>query len=1002
MRTISFICLLVFSLCAHAQRGTIKGGIIDPIHEQGVMEAKVSLLRPDSSLVDTVRTDIPLERTSSVDGNMVFSYYTKNLRNPATFAFSNMEPGIYILKVEMDGYDTLIQPIEAVFSGRDKSFDCGDLWLYEIAKQLGEAGVVGTRLLLVNKGDTLIYNVGAIQTSEGDMLGNLIEKLPGASIDDEGKIYVNGRYVENLLINDKDFFNGDIKSALASLPAYTVNKIKTYEREGERSLTTGTDMGDKQFVMDVNLKRQYEKTWSGDFEARGGTKERYLLYANIMRMDQRQMFIVRGEANNMNTSKSNFGSYVYDQFNEKGIRTYRSAYINYQYEPDRNLRFGVNGLAKNTRERTEINTSTETYLSENNTFGRSEQEGRSVSTRAQASANLSYRPAKGWFVNGSYIFNFNKNHSNSDFRSASYLFNPDKLFKAHPLDSTFILSTCDALLKEYVQSRLIQESLTRSHSTKHSANMQLQKAFGIDLLSVDGSFSRENSATKTYDLYDLRNPHSSQMADDFRHRFYNKSADVTNASAGADYTYKYIQNDSVDGQLVVDYSYNLYDNDSNNPLYRLDQLVNYTAEQSIDMLPSTRNALLAALDAPNSYYSQHTRTNHTAKLTLNQKLRLPNHTWVSIVASLPFNYCADALNYERNNLMHRVDNNGKFLNPSLTLAWNPQKDDKDGSYAQLQFEFKSEGSLPDPYNLVDITDESDPLSTWTGTPGLKNPRTNTYKLTFRNWNQKTMRNVMLMASFTQNNNDIATQYIYNRETGAVQRKPLNVDGNWNLFFYEYFSLFFDKAQKWHFSLQTNFNLINSRDLNYWEAEAANNRVIQNVRTIQATPMITLRYNINSKVNCGLHLNSKWQHMTGDRSDYATTNAWHLNYALDLSAKLPLDFEFSSDISAISRFGYSDNTLNDTRVLWNAKLTRMFKHDFSLSLQAYDILHQNKSVESVVNAQGRTETYSLVLPAYITIGLKWKFNRIQGTRKMKKATTTTTQSKEADSIREIKL
>lgn len=999
MRIVLLIFTLLVSLTMNAQRGMVKGGVIDPINEKGVNNARVWLLRPNGVLVDSTRADIPREKTTEVDGMATFISYQLNTKNPATFSFRNVEPGHYLIKVEKEGYDTLVQPIEAKFSGRDKSFDCGDLWVYETAKQLSEASVTGTRLLLVHKGDTTIYNAAALQTSEGDMLGNLIEKLPGASINSSGQIYVNGRYVENLLINGKDFFNGDVKAAMSSLPAYTVNKIKTYEREGERSLTTGVDMGDKQFVMDVSLKRQYEKTWTGDFEARGGTKDRYLLYANIMRIDQHQMFAIRGEANNMNTSKSNFGTYVFNRTSDVGIHTYRSAYLMYQYEPNRSIRFGANGQATNKLDRSETGKSSETYLSNGNTFGRSNQQERSVSTSVTTTTNLSYRPAKGWYVSSGYSFMFNKNHSHSYSRSASYLLNPDDLFSANALDSTFALSSGDFLLHKYVQTRLSQESLNRGHSTSHNANIELQKSFGMDLLAVRGKISHRNSATKTYNLYDLQYPHVSESANDFRHRFYDKTMDSTDGSAGADYTYKFIQNDSVDGQLITEYSFSHYHDQSNNPLYRLDKMDNYSADQGIDMLPSTRNALLATLDVPNSFNRRQTLISHSATLNLNQKLRLRNHTWLTLKAQLPFEYAINKLDYERNLKLHRVDKTGKFLNPSVELGWNPKKDDKDGTLARIEFKFESVGRLPSPNFMLDITDESDPLSSWTGNPNMKNPRENSYHLSYSTWNRQTNRNLILSASYQQLKNEIATQRIYNKETGAVQTTSVNVDGNWNLNLHEYYSMYFGKGQKCFFNLQTNFNLIHNRDLNYWDAEAANQGEISNVRTIQVAPVLNLRYNPNSKMSCSLNLNSKWQHMDSNRKDYTTTNAWTFNYSLNFATELPLDFELSTDLGVISRLGYSDASLNESRWLWNMKLTRKFKYNLSMNVQAYDILHQNKSIASVVNAQGRTETYSLVLPAYISLGVTWKFSRAQGAKNKKEISA---PALDASSIKEIKL
>ena len=108
-----------------------------------------------------------------------------------------------------------------------------DLWP-ELDQNLGEAQVNASRILMVMKGDTIEYNAAAFRMHEGSMLDNLVRALPGVNLDDNGRITVNGEFVKSLLVNGRDFFDGDPKIALRNLPAYTVNKVKVYRKSDKR------------------------------------------------------------------------------------------------------------------------------------------------------------------------------------------------------------------------------------------------------------------------------------------------------------------------------------------------------------------------------------------------------------------------------------------------------------------------------------------------------------------------------------------------------------------------------------------------------------------------------------------------------------------------------------------------------------------------------------------------------------------------------------------------
>ena len=155
-----------------------------------------------------------------------------------------------------------------------------DILLHQSAIQLDEVTVVGSKVLMVNRGDTIVYNASALRLSNGSMLDALIRRLPGVELHPGGRITVNGKYVESLLVNGRNFFKGDPKVALENLPAYYVDKIKIYHKT---SLWRQVMYGDSvkaskledPYVMDVLLKRDYAEGWLANAEACYGTDDRW-------------------------------------------------------------------------------------------------------------------------------------------------------------------------------------------------------------------------------------------------------------------------------------------------------------------------------------------------------------------------------------------------------------------------------------------------------------------------------------------------------------------------------------------------------------------------------------------------------------------------------------------------------------------------------------------------------------------------------------------------------
>lgn len=171
----------------------ISGSVYDSF-TRGKLAAFITLMRPDSTVVDTV--------TCYVSDRGQWSWYS--------FKVPRKEAK-YIVKASYEGYHDCYVDFEIGKIGRKSYFEIPQ-HLMKIHRNNGMDGgnlnelvVKGTRVQIAYRGDTIVYDAAAFNLPDGSMLDGLIRQMPGAEIKDNGDIYVNGKKIDNLLLNGKDF-----------------------------------------------------------------------------------------------------------------------------------------------------------------------------------------------------------------------------------------------------------------------------------------------------------------------------------------------------------------------------------------------------------------------------------------------------------------------------------------------------------------------------------------------------------------------------------------------------------------------------------------------------------------------------------------------------------------------------------------------------------------------------------------------------------------------------
>lgn len=214
-----FFSLVLCLLCNTALSAQEKESI-DSIYIHGrVVEALSLQPLEHAEIVAVDAKGDTVSRTQSVD---YYKLYNVDSNGDVLIEFSLGVPtaGNYTLIISKVKFMTLQHPIvvpEKKNGKRVTLFEVGDLPL-ERGINLKEATVRASKIMMLVKGDTVVYNADAFQLAEGSLLDKLIEQLPGVSLHSGGQIMVNGEFVSSLLIDGKDFFNGDATVALRNSP----------------------------------------------------------------------------------------------------------------------------------------------------------------------------------------------------------------------------------------------------------------------------------------------------------------------------------------------------------------------------------------------------------------------------------------------------------------------------------------------------------------------------------------------------------------------------------------------------------------------------------------------------------------------------------------------------------------------------------------------------------------------------------------------------------------
>ncbi|MCR5780968.1 MAG: hypothetical protein K6G70_10565 [Bacteroidaceae bacterium] len=935
------------------------GGRVQDIRaHRDLIGATVELMEADSSIIDQKEA---YHKYLSEYGSWETSEFGFTV--PA-------RPAKYIFRISLEGYQTAYVDYTLERIGRrEHERGLPPFYLTPQSKMMREVTITASKVKFYYKGDTIIYNADAFVLAEGSMLDALIRQLPDVELKRDGRIYHNGKFVNDLLLNGKEFFRHDRQLMLENLPAYTVKDIAIYDKQTADNEWLGIkDERTQRHVIDVRLKKEYMIGWLANIEAGGGTNDRYLARLFAMRHTDFSQFAVVANANNLDDDSrpGENGNWQRGQTND--LRRTERADVDLGIS-ERNKRWEYHGNASVNHQRTEGETRTvqQNYLPTGDTYDYSFSSRRNEDLRLVTWHSF-YRNTKNvrWHIDPNV--NLHRFNHSSDLASATFRA-PVSDVSRQLLDELYSPAASRLNLRDTLVNRILRDGVGNGHEWEGKLDLGsiIKIPRSNENLRLGFNFSYKERDEQLFDRQTVNTAASAaaSAAGSRLHHFRDNHPD-RNLYLGGMVGYNLPLGPGW-RSLFTYYEFKHNRRNQRSSLYHLDRLGQQPS--AIDELPSV-SEYQQVMDAANSFNSLAIDNDHNLNINLGYKFNKASYGQIWTLLNGDIGVRQQRLDYQRGSIdttLHRtafvanIDNNA-FL-------------DLKGGH-QFSITMGLHTKLPDLENRINLRDDTDPMNVRLGNPNLRmavTPDIGAY-FTYRT-KQGHQR---LQWNYHRTFNAVAMGYVYDTSTGARTYRPENVDGNWRFDAGYTFHRDFGTAKKQSLHVpftvdySQNVDLVGSATMPVASAAGSPQRSTVHRLTLALAP--TFKADL-AEHHFELACQPTWERLTGTRPDFTDFNAFTCRTSASAILKLPWKLDLSTDLTLYTRTGYADNALNTNDLVWNGRLSRpFFKGSLVMMLDGFDILGQLSNVTRTINAQGRTETFTDVLPRYVLLHAVWHLNK----------------------------
>ena len=865
--------------------------------------------------------------------------------------------GDYILKCENEDYHTLYKPINVKLHKREHEISLGKIGMKrrlinDMTVELEGVEVVGTKLKFYYDNDTLIYKAANFVTQEGFVLSEMLKKMPGIEVRDDGNIYSNGEQVSALLLNGKDFFQSDRKTLLENLPAFIVKDVKVYNKTKDSLSLFKREREFEGLVMDVKLKKDYYRNRIANIDVAAGTDNGY--YAKLFGMDFSLLhkLIVFGGTNNMNRNEDlKEGEHATNRDSGIGRTKYTKSGLNYNVDHSQG-KYTLNGgvTFDYTDQDAEMTGSNRLFSASGDLFSRSLKKEGLYSLRMDTNHELNL------WENSSYSLTLKPSFSHM--RSKDNLYSAQGTFRAN-LDSLYGDKWIDSLTAIALGTQMLQYGISRQMTqnkneveltgAKLEATQTIQIPHTDDQFFLTAEALYNNSKTKAYrmDLIDYMGTMPTES--DKNYHYSNSDINQWKLRGATEYHLKF----TPDNILKIKVDYEHMETDTQKPVFLL---------QDMD------NLIGSSLDIANSY--NHTLTDNNLLATLRYEYTIRktsdpmNSKITSFFAEIPFKIKHSRLYFSQNQTNETVRAN--MACPDIEMGFSYNRQGMKG--INMSLNYKQEHDMASPLQMIDIYDDTNPLMMMHGNRDLKNPVKQTLSLSaFYNnmmkWNQ------FIAVSYVVVKNAITDAILFNRNTGAWNVTPMNTNGNRT--FSVVNSVNFYLPHQW--SLQNNLTFLwaNLSSYSGMSFDEFGEKSLSHMHRLSEEITVN-KMSSNMKHRISLTAFVHYNHTGNSKYIQKHLEDWEYGLKGNVTTELPWNLKFENNLVATMRRGYAFSSLNSSDYVWNMELRKAFNEKVLLKLEANDLLNQRQFVTHIATSQMETENLYNHLGRYVMFHFIYKF------------------------------
>ena len=940
-RSILSMLLMLVAIASFAQERLISGKITDRDTKEPVEQVTIQLLKTDSTYVSGA--------ISNEQGLF-------HVNAPAN--------GKYLLKITSVGYKPTVKRIQI---SEDKNLAMGNVVVSAEAIMLKGAVVTAMAQKVTLKEDTFVYNSAAYRTPEGSVVEELVKRLPGAEVSDDGTIKINGKEVKKILVDGKEFMTGDTKTALKNLPTSIIDKIKAYDEKSDLSKVTGIDDGEEQTVLDFGVKKGMNKGVISNIDLGVGNKNRYNMRGMGGYFADNNRFMLFANANN--TSDRGFGGGPGRGFwgGANGLNASKMIGANYNYELKNKFKFNTSLRWNHSDGDVWSSRSSENFMGSSNSFSNSLSQSYSRSNSWNGNIRLEWMPDSMTNILFRPSISWSSSDGLSGSKSASYNKDPYTITTKDPLSEEGIEEMEKA---EAMVNSQLTNGITYSDNNNINGMLQVNRKLGNKgrniTFRVDAKYTDKDSKSISLNNAKLYLVQTAEGKDStYQTNRYNLTPSKNYSYAGQltyseplwkatflQFSYKFTYSYSKSDRSTYDFSKYAMSGDHE---YRgWDSYLNPFAGHLNDYR-----------DDDLSRFSEYRNYNHDIQVMMRFIRQKYNLNFGVMVQPQQSKYIQDYQGVHVDTVRNVVN-----VSPTLDFRYRFSK------MSNLRINYRGTTSQPSISQLLDITDNSDPLNISMGNPGLKPSFTQNFRLFYNNFVQNHNKGIMTFVNFSTTNNSISNKVTYDETTGGRITRPENINGNWNAMGAFMFNCSIDSAGVWNINTGAHANYNNY--VSYLSLDKKSDSQKNTTRSITWRQNLSLSYR-NDWAEFSLDGTLTYNKAKNKLQPTSNLETWQFSYGPSMTLTAPWGTSLNTSLSINSRRGYNDSSMNTDEFVWNAQLSQGFLKGkpLTIMLQFYDILRQQSTFSRAISATSRTDTEYNAINSYAMLHVIYRLNLFGG-------------------------